>query len=1199
MRPVNGRSDDVAVSPSASFPAETSSAQAGSWFLEKAAPGSAAGTVSRVYRVTGPLDVDALRTAWSAVVNRHDALRTTLTERDGRVVAHVNPPDTASSVMDAGAGPVGARSSFVDAGAVASDQESGRRWWEARAAVPLRLADGPPARLTVAHTGADEHAIVLTVHRAAADDESLSTLLTELSAGYADRESTPSAAYVDGESTPSATYVARGNPSPTARYVDFARRQRDNASAPELLDWWTAQAGVIPTSVPLPVDRTRPPTPSDEGGVVRFEWTDTGPLTALADTAATTPAAVILTAFLTLLGRYTGTERVAVGVPVSVRPRPEFDGVIGQFNTVLPHVGDLSGRPTFRTLLGRVAEHAAAVDAHRELPFDALVRALRVDRDVRRVPLCDVMFVPAAAPAVELELAGAVVVREHLDSVPVTADLTLTITPPAATTASPVTTGAPTVDTSVPPVTSGPPAATAYLANPAGVDFVAPFTGSGVNRIGPTLSGWLSYRDCLFDRHSVELVVEQLHTLLVAALADPDLPVADLPLDGPYRLRAAVREADRIDAALQDARPAHALCHARAGRWPDAVALSWNGADITYRELERRAAIVTSALLRDGGVRDAPVVVRMATGPDQVAALLGVLDAGAHLVCLGEGNTGERGKAVLGDVRPVRMVLASESSGDSLAQWYADELDGGVLDSGELENRELDGGVPESGVPNGGVSESHPTEAETGAPLLTPVPTSLDARAYVTYTSGSTGTPKGIPQTHATFAQFVTWFAREFRIGPGSRVAQWAAPGYDASLCEVFAALAAGATLCPVPDRIRPNPEKIVDWLAEQRITVFQTVPSFARQLLRVVEDRGSADPLSDLDHLLLAGEALPGELADGLRAALPGTRLVNLYGPTESILATWHEITDPVRGTGPVPGNRPTHGTVPIGRPIPGRQVLVLDELDRPCPVGVTGHIVIRSPYLTAGYIGAAASDTFAFGTLQGREHYGIASGACYRTGDLGRRRWDGALEFRGRADFQVKFNGIRLELTDIEAALTAHESVAECAVVALTGADGLVSRLVGYVVPRRTPSGVAVAGSDVWRSALRTRFGRSMPPVSFRTMIGLPRGLGGKVDRKLLPDPGPSSADAARPTGSPGSPVAREVAAIWAELTGRAPVGQETFFAAGGHSLLALRLLDRVRERFGVAIPLPELLADPSVAGIAALVEPHTVFLQVETGT
>src|SRR5262249_11965149 len=227
--------------------------------------------------------------------------------------------------------------------------------------------------------------------------------------------------------------------------------------------------------------------------------------------------------------------------------------------------------------------------------------------------------------------------------------------------------------------------------------------------------------------------------------------------------------------------------------------------------------------------------------------------------------------------------------------------------------------------------------------------------AYLAYTSGSTGRPKGIAQSHAGLAQFACWFAAEFRLGPGSRMAQWAAPGYDASLVETFAALVSGATLCPVTDRVRANREKIAVWLAAERGTLSQTVPSSARELVKVVLGRGAAGTLRALDPMLLAGEALAGELADQLRATLPGVRLVNLYGPTESILATWHEIT------GPVPGK------APIGRPIPGRQVLVLDDADRPCPDGVTGNLVIRSPYITPGYVGAASADTAPFRPVAG----------------------------------------------------------------------------------------------------------------------------------------------------------------------------------------------------------------------------------------
>src|SRR6266511_1812724 len=316
----------------------------------------------------------------------------------------------------------------------------------------------------------------------------------------------------------------------------------------------------------------------------------------------------------------------------------------------------------------------------------------------------------------------------------------------------------------------------------------------------------------------------------------------------------------------------------------------------------------------------------------------------------------------------------------------------------------------------------------------------------------STGKPKGIAQSHGAFAQFVSWMAGVFQLGPGSREAQWAAPEHDPALCEVFATLVSGGTLCPVPDRIRAHPEKLVGWLAQERITFLQTVPSFARELLKAIDGSGAAGRLGALDRIVLMGEALPADLANGLRAALPHIRLANIYGPTETIAATWYEITDDVVGT------------VPIGRSIPGRQVLVLDERDRPCPTGFTGEIVIRSRYVAPGYVGdRTAGDAF---RLVSGYAPGEADGVrCYRTGDLARRRWDGLLEFRGRRDLQVKLYGTRVELAEVEAALAEHDSVAECVVVPLTDRDGLVVRLVAYVVPRRTSPGGAVAGPEAWR--------------------------------------------------------------------------------------------------------------------------------------
>lgn len=980
-----------------------------------------------------------------------------------------------------------AASSFTDLGTVPplAGDFEARRWAADLAGGPIDLAAGPLARLVVTRVSGQEHLVVLLLHAAVADDESTSVVIEELSALYA------AEAHQLGDQLPPAR----------AQYADFARWQRRRSAAGRfrpLMEWWADALTPAPPSLTLPVDHARGASPAPDGGLVSFDWGDrvARPLATLCAAHRASPFSVLLAAFSVLLHRYGGDERVAVAVPVPVRSRPEFARIVGACREPVAVCSDVVGSLSFRELLERVTSVADDALRHRGLPFDQLVRAFNPDRDLRVPPLSGAAFVYRGEPESSLSLPGVEVRPVALDFATVRADLTLT-----------------------------------------------------VDCVDPVVRGSLAFRAGMFERSSGLRIVDQLRTLLVGALADPDLSVDSLPLDEVRRMRAAVRDADWIEVGEPVRCTVAEQVHRVAEQQPDAPAVVLGADSLTYGELVARAAAVTRAL--GSSVHGQAVAVRVPTGPRQVAALLGVLDAGAHLVCIGTGDNGQRGRAVLADLRPVALVLDGPPDNYELIDWYRDELDGRIIDLAEL---------PAAGEP------------------VSPSGIGLDDRAYVAYTSGSTGRPKGIAQTHLGFAQFVAWWSGEFGIAPGGRVAQWAAAGYDASLVEIFGALVAGGTLYSVPDKIHANPEKIAEWLVAERITLFQTVPSFAREVGRAVSSLKLAGSLGSLDHLLLAGEALPGELAGSLRSLLPAARLVNLYGPTESILATWYEV------------NVPVVGPVPIGRPIPGRQVLVLDSRDRPCPAGTVGQIVIRSPYIQASYVGAAAPERSAFRPVDGLDEYRVADGVTYRTGDFARRRWDGLLEFRGRGDFQVKFHGTRVELTDVEATLLTHESVAECAVVGVPNADGLVTRLIAYVVPRRGPDGRAVAAADVWRAHLRAWFGRSKLPVTFKTVIGLPRNLGGKVDRARLPDPGVASTSEA--THAPRTPVERVMASIWAELVGVAPqTTDDSFFAVGGHSLLVPQLLERIRDRFGVAVSVREYVSHPTVLGLSGLVDDKLV--------
>ncbi|MDQ1745532.1 MAG: (S)-beta-tyrosine adenylation enzyme [Pseudonocardiales bacterium] len=491
--------------------------------------------------------------------------------------------------------------------------------------------------------------------------------------------------------------------------------------------------------------------------------------------------------------------------------------------------------------------------------------------------------------------------------------------------------------------------------------------------------------------------------------------------------------------------PVQLLVRQRAVAAPEATAISWSDGCVSARDLDRHAARIAAALT---GLAGRPIAVRVPAGPARYAALLGVLRAGAVLLWSGTGATGERGRGILEAMCPAAVLTGG--TGDELSTWYSGRAGVPLIDVTDL---------PDA------------TAAEPDVPL--------EAWAYIAHTSGSTGRPKGVPQTHAALAQFSNWFAAEFGLAPGVRVAQWVSPDHDPALCETFATLVSGAVLCPVPEPIRAHPGRLLAWLAAERIDVLQTVPSFARQLLAESTERSKA-PLP-LRQLLLMGEAISESLVQGLRAAAPEMAVANLYGPTETVAATWYRIP------------ATSQGVIPIGRPIPGRDVLLLDESDRECPPGTVGEIVVRSPYVTPGYLGDQPGNP-AFRAVPG-----AGSGPWYRTGDLGVRRDDGLLEFRGRRDQQVKIQGHRLELAEVESMLLEQESVVECAVLAVTGTDGIVAKLAAYVVPRDEPCPAE------WRAHLRQRFGEVMLPMTFRTVPNaLPRNETGKIDRRLLADLG-----------------------------------------------------------------------------------------------
>jgi amino acid adenylation domain-containing protein len=654
----------------------------------------------------------------------------------------------------------------------------------------------------------------------------------------------------------------------------------------------------------------------------------------------------------------------------------------------------------------------------------------------------------------------------------------------------------------------------------------------------------VEYNTDLFEAATIRRLLDQFKILVAGALAQPETGISELPLLTEREKNQLLFEFDRSGIAPRG-RTLHGLFEEQVKRDPGSIAISFGGEQITYKALDERSNQIAHGLIELGMRPGQPVAVMLDSGLQQIATLLGVLKAGCHFVCLDIRYPVVRLQQMLAEVGPPCLIM-SKSHLSSHADLLAELREQTACRLIVLEQ--------EAAFENG--------------PRTTPeVDVKPDDLAYIVYTSGSTGRPKGIMQTHLAFCQYVEWQGRQFDIGPGKRMAQWASITYDASYAEIFGALCLGATLCMTSALVSSEAEALSAWLQDDRTSLLITVPSFARQILQTLQTKQSELP--HFEALLLAGEALPVSLAEAWLQQFPqGPRLFNLYGPTESVLATYHHVTEASLA----------RRSIPVGTAIDGRHILIVDEHGKLAPLGGTGEIYLRSPYLSRGYVSQPEQTARAFVQNPLQNEY---SELVYRTGDLGRWMSDGTIELLGRKDNQVKIRGMRVELEEIEAALLRHEAVVEC-VVAAHDYDETDRRICAYVVANED------CGSFALYSFLKKSLPDYMVPGVFIFLPDLPRLPNGKVDRHALPAPDVHRPEIAIPYAEPESDIELTVAGLWKELLRLEKVGRhDNFFDLGGHSLLATQVVNKLRNLCAVDLPLHAFFEDPTVAALASRIE------------
>jgi amino acid adenylation domain-containing protein len=1095
------------------------------WLLDRLEPGAAVYNLPSPRAIRGPLDAAVLERALREVVSRHEVLRTSFAvdAASGEPRPVVAPPggfslprvdlsalpepartaeaerltdEDAEGPFDLSTGPLfRARLLILDGQGAGEDwlSFSGRR-------IALRAEPDSPGRrrqdkhgFGLTRSGSvlerprrhldetepargPEHHLLLNMHHICGDGWSLDLLLAELSALYR--------AYAAGLPSPL--------PELAIQYSDFAAWQRrwlDESVLAAQLAYWREQLAAAPEALDLPTDRPRPPAETSRGAhfLMSLPRRLTAAVRTLSRRQGATLFMVLFSGFAALLQRLTGAADILAGTPIAGRGRGEIEGLIGFFVNTLVLRADLSGAPSFGTLIARVRETALAAYAHQDLPFERLVEELQPQRSLARSPLFQVSFVLGVEESVG-ELAPG-----------------LPLSP------LPVETGTSKFDLTL-----------------------------GLDLRGDDLIADVEYRTDLFDRATVMRWAGSFVELLGAAVAAPERPLWQLdPLSAAERhqLMREWNDTSPVQAAPVQALPAppaplsqdvclHQLFAAQAARTPEAVALvAPDGRQrLTYRELAGRAEALARRLRARGIGPEVLAGVLVERSVELVVALLAVLKAGGAYVPIDPNYPRQRVAQLLSTSRAA--VLVTRRS---------------LL-------RDLGLDVPPATVP---LLLDEPEKDAAPEPLSRhPVASNL---AYVIFTSGSTGEPKGVAIEHRSAVAFARWARQAYSDAERAGVLGATSVCFDVSILEIFVTLAWGGKIL-----LAENALALPALPARDEVTMVCAVPSAVTELVR-------SDRLPDSVRTVnLGGEAVKGSLPRRVYEASRARRVTNDWGPTED--TTYSAISEIPRDV----------DTPAVGRPVHGTRAYLLDGELQPVPIGVPGAVYLAGDGLSRGYLGRPALTAERFLP----DPYGAPGARLYFVGDLARYRTDGEIEYLGRLDHQVKLRGFRVELEEIEAVVLAHPAV-ERAVVATHAYGPEDVRLVAWVVPQ--PS------EELETEALLAWVGKRLPdymvPSAVVVLAALPLTPNGKVDRLSLPAP---AAAAPRQAEAPRSPLEELVAGVWSEILGCGQVGLEDhFFALGGYSLLAIRMLARLRAATGVDLPLRALFAHPTVAALAAEIE------------
>ncbi|OBB38522.1 hypothetical protein A5752_12290 [Mycobacterium sp. 852002-51961_SCH5331710] len=1043
------------------------------WFLHQLHGPSPVYNLPAAFRISGALDIDALDAALADVVARQESLRTVFLAREGvpeQVIMSAEQVDPGLRVVDA----AGWSEPQIEE-AVGAEVRYG-----------FDLSTEIPLRTTVFRLGGDDHILVAVAHHIAADGWSITTLIRDLVTAYTSRATghTPDWA-----------------PLPV-QYVDYTLWQReqlgdlddaDSRIAAQVGYWEQALAG-LPERLDLPTDRPYPPVADYRGGSVAVEFPvelQQG-LGRVAREHNATNFMVVQAALAALLAKLSASSDVAIGFPIAGRRDPALDDLVGLFvNTLVLRV-ELSGNPSVAELLAQVRARSLAAFEHQDVPFEVLVDRLNPARSLTHHPLVQVLLAWQNLPAGSREgVAG--------DN----------------------------SDLQVSPLEVETQAARMDLTFSLAERF---------NEFGEPvgIGGAVEFRTDVFDAAGIEVLIGRLRRVLTAITADPTrqlssvdvLDAAEYALLRRWENRKTVTP---VAPASTSVPSIPALFAERVAQAPDALAVSFDGHGMTYRQLDEAANRLAHLLVSQGAGPSKCVALLVPRSAEAIVSILAVLKTGAAYLPIDPALPAGRIEFMLSDAAPLLAVTT-----DGLAERF--------------EGRGLSV-----------IDVNDPAVADQPSITL-PAPAG-DEIAYLIYTSGTTGVPKGVAITHHNVIELLASLSADV---PRSGVwSQWHSYAFDVSVCEIWGALLGGGRLVVVPEPVTRSPEEFHALLAREQVSVLSQTPS-AFYALQTAD--GLAPELGQqlaLQSVIFAGEALePQRLQSWLERHPRSPRLLNLYGTTETTVhASFREIA-----AGDIDSN-----ASPIGIPLSHLGFFVLDQWLRPTPVGVVGELYVAGSGLGLGYWRRPALTSSRFVACP-LVDAGAPGQRMYRTGDLVCWGADGELRYLGRADEQVKIRGYRIELGEVQAALAAVPGVDQAVVIVREDRAG-DKRLVGYVTGTVDPA--------LARSALADRLPGYMVPAAVVGIEALPLTVNGKLNRRALPAPEYQDADTYR---APSNPVEEILAGIYARILGIERVGvDESFFDLGGDSLSAMRVIAAINTDLDADVSVRTLFDAPSVARLA----------------